>query len=130
MKRSRLSKKSLNHRFKTKLKWMSDLLRQAHLEIPDMRFDIEDFSFPKKSMMNFDNDYVFVTDMPKHIVFFERWLQSCKHGFAKKYGFFTIEKLKKVMPERMRVIGDEIGLRFKWLDYAADDDIMRAVFAK
>lgn len=128
--KTRLPKKSLNHGLNTRLKWMSDLLRQTHLETPDVRFAVEDFSFPKKSMLNFENDYVFVTDMPKHRVLFERWLRSCKHGFAIKYGFFTVEKFKEVMPERMRAIGDEIGLKFRRLDYNAEDDIMRAVFAK
>jgi hypothetical protein len=110
------------------LEFFSDRVRLAYIRKPQETRNKDNFVHPKKSLMNAENDFVYVVSTPNYIVYHELWVPSCKQAFKKKYGECTVALIKEKMQERMDDIGKFANLKFKKCDY--NKGMMSCIFKK
>ena len=109
-----------------KLQYISDKIRRDRLMKPDYRISPDINIKPCPEWFNEHNEFTVVIETPLRRIFMERWTASCKMAFKRKYGTTSVSTIKKVMPQRLKVIGDSIGYRlasFNW-----DKGIAIAIF--
>lgn len=112
---------------KTKLTYVSDMIRREYLANPTFVVSPDIEFKPTKSSFDPEHDYVIVVKMPSAIFFYERWLQNCKMAFKRKYGDTKVSTIKKFMPERMKAIGESLGLEL--VSFGWDDGIAVTKYA-
>ena len=87
------------------------LAKPTYTVSPDIDFN------PSLASFNPEDWFCIVVKMPSAIFFYERWLPDCKMAFKRKYGTTKVSMIMAVMPERMKAIGDSLGLKmesFEW----------------